>query len=323
LAEAPFDNARPGADLILQSSDNVHFYVSKFILSLVSPVFTDMFSLPSPPSQRPRDEVQVVPLSEHSTAIDVALRHLYPVRTPKGDSLHYASILAEFARKYQVEVLDDVITGYLTDNIERDPVEVYAIAVIYEYFNIGANVARSCLNLPFSGLQSTNMRYATAEHILELVRYHIACGEAASAFVSSDRTWLPSLDQTGIFMRGNACSSCYVPDPQPSDQRRRSGPRWLWNYLYRSALVLAHQPTAEIITTEEFVLKNCDCPSLQCVNNNVRARITEISAGLRKELKNAVEQVSLSLCLLSRVCDIQWYVLLRGRFPYPRLFLWD
>lgn len=197
LAEAPFDDAQ--ADLIIRSSDEVpvHFRVFKIILSLASPIFADMFSIPSPslPCEKPHDEVQVVPLSEHSTALDIALRHIYPVRStlpPKADPLHYASILAEFARKYQVETLDQFIVGYLTDSLERDPVGVYAIAVTYGYSDTGANAARSCLNLPFPDLESPYLRYATAEHTLELLKYHAACGEAASSFASSDRSWPPS-----------------------------------------------------------------------------------------------------------------------------------
>jgi hypothetical protein len=230
LAEAPFDDAK--ADLILQSSDNVHFRVFKLILSLASPVFTDMFSIPSPPSQSAHDEVQVVILSEHSTALDVVLRHIYPVRTPKGNSLHYVSILAEFARKYQVEALDKCIADYLTDSIERDPVGVYAIAVTYGYNDIGANAARSSLNLPFSDLQSPYLRCATAEQVLELVRYHVACGEAASTLASSDRTWFSSLAQDGVFVPQNACRSCTMPDiiDQPSTSSTPStlpgGPRF-------------------------------------------------------------------------------------------------
>ena len=171
LADAPFDN--PRADLVLRSSDEVHFRVLKGILSVASTVFTDMFSIPSPPSEH-QDEIQVVPVSEDSTALDVALRHIYPVRFPKGDHLHYASILAEFARKYQVEALDEFITSYLKDSVECDPVGVYAIAAKYGYKSIGANAAQSCLRLPFSGLQSPYLRCAEAE--LELLKYHVACG---------------------------------------------------------------------------------------------------------------------------------------------------
>ena len=316
LAGAPFDDAR--ADLILQSSDKMDFRVFKIILSLASPIFTDMFNIPLPPSENPdADEVQVVSLSEHSTALDVALRHIYPVRTPEGDTLYFASILAEFARKYQVEALDKVIIGYLTVSVERDPVGVYAIAVTYGYNGIGANAARSCLNLPFSDLQSPYVRCATAEHISELLRYHIACGKATSALASSDRTWFLSLShwRTGTFVPhggGIACQACSMPDfinqtstshggPRSHNYKgppKRSGPRCVWNYLHRSALVLAHHPSAEAITMESFVLKtNNDCPS--CAQS-MREDMLEISVVLGGEIKNAVKQVSLSLF---HVCD--------------------
>ena len=338
LAEAPFDDAR--ADLVLRSSDKVDFRVFKIILSLASPIFTDMFSIPLPPSDsKPSDdEVQVVSLSEHSTALDVALRHIYPVRTPEGDTLYFASILAEFARKYQVEALDKVITGYLTVSVERDPVGVYAVAVTYGYDGIGANAARSCLNLPFSDLQSPYVRCATAEHISGLLRYHIACGKAASA-LASGRTWFSSLShwKTGTFVPhggGIACQACSMPDfidqtstshgPRSHNYKgppRRSGPRCVWNYLHRSALVLAHHPNAEAITMETFVLKtNNDCPS--CAQS-MREDMLEISVVLGGEIKNAVKQVSLSLYPLFHDCDVQWYMLICDRFPYPRLFPWN
>jgi hypothetical protein len=329
LAEAPFDDAK--ADLILQSSDKVHFRVFKVVLSLASPIFADMLSIPSPPSQDFLDEVQVVPLSEHSIALDAALRHIYPMRPPKADPLHYASILAEFARKYQVEALDKFITDYLMDSIERDPVGVYAIAATYGYNDIGASAARSCLNLPFSGLQSPYMRCATAEHILELVRYHVACGEAASAFASLDRTWFSSLAQNRILASqrgGVACQACsmldFIPHTFEEDNHglleRRSGPRCLWNYLYCSALVLAHHPTAEVITTEAFVLKSNDCYACSL---SARGDMLEIGMALGREIKNAVEQVSLPLYPLSHVGDVQCCMLIRGRFRYLGLSPWD
>jgi hypothetical protein len=109
-AEAPFDD--PQADLILQSSDGVHFRVFKLILSFASPVIVDMLSIPSPLSQKPHDEDQVAHLTEQSTALDVVLSHIYPVQLPNGDTLLYANILAEFARKYKVESLDRFIMGY-------------------------------------------------------------------------------------------------------------------------------------------------------------------------------------------------------------------
>ena len=334
LAKAPFDDAQ--ADVILQSNDGVRFHVFKNILSLASPIFNDMFNLPSPPPQGPNDEFQVVPLSEHSTVLDIALRHIYPVRPPRAaDTLQYASILAEFARKYQVEALDNCITGYLMDNVERDPVGVYAIAVTYEFNGIGENAARTCLNLPFSGLKSPYMRCMAAEHISELLRYHVACGEAASALASSDRTWFSSLSKNGIITHQRSgrisCRSCHILDftvqaseddgsdsDSSSDERQRSGPRCLWNYLYRSALVLAHHPSAAI-ATEDFVLKSNNCRSGSCAQS-MRGDMIEIGVVLGREVKNAVQRVSLSLYPLSHVGSVQLCMVILDRFPYPRLF---
>ncbi|KAI0296054.1 hypothetical protein BC826DRAFT_895675, partial [Russula brevipes] len=188
-AEAPFDDAR--ADLILQSSDDMYFRVSKFILSLASPIFADMFSLPLPVSQDP-SEIQVVSLPEDTKTLDLCFCELYPVHTPDAVPLRDAGTLAEFARKYQIDVLNKVITRYLADHVEHDPIDVYAIAATYEQRDIGAKAARACLNLPFSRLLSHYVPGATAGPHAELLRYHVVCGEAASA-VASKREWFPSL----------------------------------------------------------------------------------------------------------------------------------
>jgi len=300
LAEAPFNDTQ--ADLILRSSDEVplHFRVFKNILSLASPIFADMFSIPSPspPSKKPHDEVQVVPVSEHSTALDIALRHIYPVqRTPKTDTLHCASILAEFSRKYQVEALYQFIIGYLKDGIDDDPVGVYAIAVTYGYDDIGTDAARLCLVLPFSDLQSSYLRYATAEHISELFKYHVACGRAASALASSDQSWFSSFAQSGILTPrlGGSCPSCLAPDfvnhtSTKNHTKRRSGPLCLWNYFHRSALVLVHHPTPEAVTTEAFVLQTNDCPTCAPF---VRPYMIELSVIFGREIGNAIGQVPL------------------------------
>lgn len=289
LAAAPFDDAR--ADLILQSSDEIHFRVFKLIISLASPIFTDMFRIPSPPSQNSH-EVQVVSLSEDSTALDVALRHIYPMPTLEGDTLLYASILTEFARKYEVNGLDKYISRYLTASIELDPVGVYAMAIAYGYNSIGVNAARSCLNLRFSDLQSPYLRCITTE--LELLKYYAACGEAASVFASSNQTWSWSLGKFVPKCRDlSACQSCfgmsYYIDVDDNRTVRRV-PRCVWNYLDRSALLLARRPGVEAITAEDFVLESNDCDSCKLY---MRAQLLEFSAVLGKEIKRVVEQVSL------------------------------
>ncbi|KAI0255773.1 hypothetical protein BJV78DRAFT_1173209 [Lactifluus subvellereus] len=188
LANAPFDDTR--ADVILRSSDGVNFRVFKIILSLASPIFADMFSIPQPTPNEFHTEPPVVTLSEDSKTLDFALRHLYPVEHPTEIELRDACTLIEFARKYQVKALGPVIARSLTDAIESDPTGVYATAVTYGEADIAIKAARSSLKRPISHLKPSQLQCATAVLYGELIRYHIACGEAASA-VTSQREWFP------------------------------------------------------------------------------------------------------------------------------------
>lgn len=335
LAGAPFDDAR--ADLILRSSDGVPFRVFKIILSLASPVFADMFSIPCPASQQSDDQIPVVDLSEDSKDLDVALRHLYPVRSPDAITLRDTGILAEFAHKYQVDAFEKFVTRYLAENVEQDPVGVYAIAATYGYKGVGAKAARSCRRLPFSRLQSPYVRCATTELHADLLRYHAACGEAASA-ITSEREWFsslgPNLNMDGkLSGRREGSHQCpcimqdFIPKQTPTSngagsqaailqtfgagftiedhdsqsRTKRYGPQCLWNYLYRAALVLAHHPAAEAIDKEDFILKSCDCTLCP---SETRRQMLELGVIFGGEIKKAVERVSILLYPLSHVCDI-------------------
>jgi len=317
LAPAPFNDER--ADLILQSNDEVpvHFRIFKFILSIASPVFADMLTIPLPESQKTH-EIQVVALPESSETLDLSLRHLYPVRSPEVVELRQTLILAEFAHKYQVDALEQDITRYLMDAINRDPVGVYAIANKLGYKGIGEKAALSSLNLQFSQLQSQHVQYAPAE--LELLRYHVACGQAASA-VASRRNWFPVWTQNTAFITiddtENFCSVCKTWDfigvtpSSPTNDisssgRRlskkpppgtRFGPRCLWNYLHRSAVVLAYHPTVDAVIAEDFVLKDFDCGGCP---PSIRRDMLGFSRIFGAEIKKAVERVPLPETLRAR-----------------------
>jgi len=213
----PFDDAR--AEITLRSSDGVTFRVFKAILSIASPVFADMFKILPPVGVSPNDEAlqsEVITVSERSEELDFLLRRLYPIRSTGGVSLSRVGALAEFARKYRINALTKTITRYLTNSVEHDPVNVYAIAITSGYKDIAAKAARSCLNFPFSDLRSPCVQHIAVELHVELLRYHIACGEAAGA-VASERNWFSSLSQDVVFISigsksGSQCASCTAQD---------------------------------------------------------------------------------------------------------------
>lgn len=72
-----FDNS-PTADIILRSSGpkSVEFRAHRVILSIASPIFETMFSLPQPGGDR---SIPVCDLSEDANTVDALLRFVYPV----------------------------------------------------------------------------------------------------------------------------------------------------------------------------------------------------------------------------------------------------
>jgi hypothetical protein len=79
----------------------------------------------------------VVAVSENTEALDLSLHHIYPLQTPNMVLLCNVALLAEFVHKYQVDMLEKSVKYYLMDSIKQDPVGVYAIAVAYEYKDVG------------------------------------------------------------------------------------------------------------------------------------------------------------------------------------------
>ncbi|TCD62587.1 hypothetical protein EIP91_006661 [Steccherinum ochraceum] len=108
-AASPFD--RTDRDIILLSADQVNFACHKTTLSIASPFFADMFTLP----QAPRASVQatndgpaeidgtpVIPVTESGRTLDTLLRLIYPVDAPAmDDPAHIVEVLCA-GRKYQI-----------------------------------------------------------------------------------------------------------------------------------------------------------------------------------------------------------------------------
>ena len=293
LANAPFDD--PRADLVLRSSDDVNFFVFKIILSLASSVFADMFTLPLPAaSQNSSDEPPVAQLPEDAETIDMALRYCYPIPSPEMVTLCDARILMEFARKYQVDVIKSSLTQFLTNTIERNPAGVYALASTYEYQDVAAKALQSSLMVPIYLLQSPDLQYSTTKQYEALIRYHISCGRVASA-VSTRRNWIPdNLTTTSHNGIDFGCSACVMPDSTQSHPCRvtRYGPQYLWNYLHRSALVLAHHPNADAVTGEAFVLRDMKCGDCK---TKKRLEMLECSHAFAAEIRRVINQVGSQL----------------------------
>ena len=69
----------PDANIIIRSSDLGYFRLHKSVLSLVSPIFKDLLSIPQPSDGETVDGLPVVQLSEDSELLNSLISILYPV----------------------------------------------------------------------------------------------------------------------------------------------------------------------------------------------------------------------------------------------------
>ena len=107
------------------------FRVHKFILSLASPVFKDMFTLPQPPDQTLNKQRQpsVVDVLDPPEILDTILRLIYPgVEPPKITNLRTLTALLSAADKYDITSIYPVLRGTLKTFLPRASFGVYAVA---------------------------------------------------------------------------------------------------------------------------------------------------------------------------------------------------
>ncbi|KAI8969371.1 hypothetical protein BD414DRAFT_280299 [Trametes punicea] len=128
-ASGPFD--RDDADLIMRSSDRVDFYVHRIILSLASPIFAGMFTLPQPCNTTPN--LALVDVVEDSEVIDVFLRICYPIPDPDVFSLDLIREVMAAAIKYEATAAVAAMKRALSHPrlLEDDPLRVFAIACYF------------------------------------------------------------------------------------------------------------------------------------------------------------------------------------------------
>ena len=123
----------PNADIILQSSDLVHFRVHKSALAASSPFFADMFSLPQPPNDTAPGELPVVHLSEDAEVLNSLVSMLYPVHPETPDSSDNILALLAAAAKYDMDAVQSLIRAEvdrrgLLSSASAGVFRVYAVA---------------------------------------------------------------------------------------------------------------------------------------------------------------------------------------------------
>lgn len=165
--------APPDADIILRTSGGKEFLAHKLILSVASPVFRDMFSIPQPPTESP---LPIIDVDESPEALEVFLRIIYPTSRPPIGNLETWAPVIRLADKYDAEVVLDVHREYLLSTcLNSPPIHVYAILCFCGREKEAEAVARRVSFASLASLHSHPLsRLMTFEHYQRLVMFMVA-----------------------------------------------------------------------------------------------------------------------------------------------------
>ncbi|KAI0253671.1 hypothetical protein BJV78DRAFT_1191208 [Lactifluus subvellereus] len=96
-------------DIIVQSSDLARFRVHKSILSMSSPFFRDMLSLPQPSDSELVDGLHVVHLSEDAEVLHSLITKLYPIPSEIPESCDKTLALLAALQKYDMTAVQSSV----------------------------------------------------------------------------------------------------------------------------------------------------------------------------------------------------------------------
>ena len=151
MAGAEEWQASPGADVILRASGGKEFPAHKLILSLASPVFRDMFSVPqSPPTES--SQLPVIDLTDPPETLKNFLQIIYPTRNPHINNIYALASVLQLADKYDAKGVLDIHKDHLPSMCSNfSPIEMYAILCTCGREEEAGDAAR---RVPFASLDT-------------------------------------------------------------------------------------------------------------------------------------------------------------------------
>ncbi|KAL0566829.1 hypothetical protein V5O48_015173 [Marasmius crinis-equi] len=215
-AKYPFNNPSK-ADVVVQTSDNVHFHVYKIILSLISSYFEDLFD------SEPKSDSKLWPkvsedaenaisfrrslyrVGEDSKVFDAILQWIYPgLAPPTLSKIEDILPVLEAMVKYRMQHTApfQAATASLLDLAPPKADQPHPIAIrvfaIFQRFRASvpqaslALIKRRCLHIPLEHFTSDpcpELEQISGSALFELVRYHTMCSSAIRTHAPSFNEW--------------------------------------------------------------------------------------------------------------------------------------
>lgn len=264
-ASPPYDETSDG-DVILKSSDEVLFRVHKVILSLASPFFRDMFSLPQTvtPSDGPSN-APIIPFSESSETIDTLLRFIYPGEDPDLKLVHEIEGVVEAAIKYDMPKCISVMRKKLILCASKEPIRVFMIACKNNLADVASAAAHLSLRRPILYsfelgsvvLPCSVLEDITAGSLFRLIEYQRQCSKVANdamsdlAWTREDFTWRTKMNDAIV----GSCQRCTRATLELGEDHLQVVGWWYIFYQEIKTLVRQRPCTALILESESLMDK--------------------------------------------------------------------
>ncbi|KAF8808666.1 hypothetical protein BYT27DRAFT_7210644 [Phlegmacium glaucopus] len=183
-ASPPFDD--PKADLIIRSSDNIHFYVHKSLLSILTPVFDKALSRLS---LKVYDDRPCLTLSDDSRHVLCLLSWCDPRCKRPSPSLDNLTTTLEMADKYDMKSIFTRAQKELLahDSVESEPLRIFAIAIRFRLDDVARRAAPATLRVSLARCHNyPELKHISAFALQNLHNYHFKCRTTARAHLASD-----------------------------------------------------------------------------------------------------------------------------------------
>jgi len=316
-APPPFD--KPDADVILRSSDMepVDFRAFKLLLSLSSPFFTELFTLPQPSTPYTYSEecldgrrTPVIQMTEDAETLRILLGFCFPISThelPKLTSLQGIQKVAEAAVKFEM----DGIVKYLRCEllaprfVESQPLRAFAIAYRHGWDAEARKAARYTLRHPVEVPFVPELEYISGATLYRLQEYHRLCGEVAS----SRALLQPALAEPDDHWTWVTCRKCPAAW-NPRSNNFVDARQWWIQWTEDISEALRQRPWGEIVRKWDIVEKAL-ARAATCSNCGKQGRedMEEFARMLAAEIERDVSLVStllLNEAIVHSVFRLNW-----------------
>jgi hypothetical protein len=224
------------ADVIIQSSDLIHFRVHKPVLAIASPVLKDLFSPHQPSNSESADGLPVVQLAEDAELLNILFSMLYPVHLVKPKSYEQVLYLLSVCQKYEMDHIQALIRAEVDRREFPIPVgtevfRAYAIASSKRLIPEMENMALLALNYPMTfETLGEGIRLFEGSALHELAHFRKRCRDNAVACLQS----VQAHTGNSPFKIWIGCTTSY----SHSITRTGHSPIWLTDFVQQCLTVL-------------------------------------------------------------------------------------